>query len=253
MKSTSFNSRVLVTSIQPTASPASTPSAVTSMATGNPTSNASAARRARYVLRRTSATANAGQRAEFRPDHHRADHRHGRVGDDADRGDQARQTQERQESDVERGLLARPPGQFVPDHRVGGVACGLLLGAVGARRQDGVDDVQRDRPALLHAERLQRVDDLVGGLAGDVGGDLVAHRVLGGVAVYHQMGDAGIVGQGVDHRIGIPGAMIGRCSISTRKMQHCRAANLARLSRADARCSTVTCVAEFVLEGDSHA
>ena len=142
-----------------------------------------------------------GQRAEFRPNHHRTDHRHGRVGDDADRGDQARQAQECQESDVERGLLARSPGQFVPDHGVGGVSRSLLLSPVGTRRQDGVDDVQRDRPAFLDAKRLQRIDDLVRGLAGDVGGDLVAHRVPRGVAVYDEMRDAGVVGQGVDHRI----------------------------------------------------
>ncbi len=47
MKSTSSSSRMLTTSIQPTASPASTPIAVISMATGKPISSASAARRAR--------------------------------------------------------------------------------------------------------------------------------------------------------------------------------------------------------------
>ena len=125
MKSTSFSSRRLATSIQPSASPPSTPTAVTSMATGNPTSSASAARRARYVLRRTSATASAAKRPEFRPDHHRADHGHGRIGDDADCGDQACQAQERQEGDVERGLFAGPRGQLVPHHRVGRVPLGL--------------------------------------------------------------------------------------------------------------------------------
>ena len=125
-------------------------------------------------------------------------------------------------------------GQFVPDHRVGGVTGGLLLGAVGPRRQDGVDDVQRDRAALLHAQCLQRIDDLVGGLAGDVGGDLVARRVQRGVAVHHQVGDAGIVPQRVDHRIAdSAGAMTRKCSIFGTVVA-CgsgrRASNFARLS-----------------------
>src|SRR4051812_26084548 len=59
MKSTSDSSWVLPKEIQPTASPASTPSAVTSIATGKPTKSAAAARRERYIRRRTSATASA--------------------------------------------------------------------------------------------------------------------------------------------------------------------------------------------------
>ena len=59
MKSTSLSSRMLVTSIHPIPSPASTPRPVTTIATGKPTSSAIAARRARYLRRRTSATANA--------------------------------------------------------------------------------------------------------------------------------------------------------------------------------------------------
>ena len=59
MKSTSVSSRVLRSVIQPSASPLNTKAAVTVIATGKPTSRAIDARRARYIRRRTSATASA--------------------------------------------------------------------------------------------------------------------------------------------------------------------------------------------------
>jgi hypothetical protein len=64
--------------------------------------------------------------------------------------------------------------------------------AVRPGGQHGVDEVERDGAALLDAERLQFVDDVVGGLPRDVGGDLVAFRVLGSVAVYDEVRHARI-------------------------------------------------------------
>ena len=57
----------------------------------------------------------AGQRAELRPDHHRADDGDRRVGDDADRGEQGRQDHEGDERPGERRVLADALGQLVPD------------------------------------------------------------------------------------------------------------------------------------------
>ena len=74
-------------------------------------------------------------------------------------------------------LLAGAGDQFLPDDGVPGVAVGLLLGTVGGGGQHGVDDVEGDRPAAAQAERLEIVDDVVGTLSGDVGGDLVTRRV----------------------------------------------------------------------------
>ncbi len=201
MKSTSDSSRVLSTVIQPTASPASTPSAVTSIATGKPTSRAAAARRARYIRRRTSADGQRRQRTELGSHHHRPDHGHRRVGDHADRGDQARQAQERHVGDVERGLFARARRQFVPHHGVGGIALGLVLGPVRPRRQHRVDEVEGDRAAFLDPERLEPVDDLVGRLPGDVGGDLVPSGIECRIAVDNEVRRTGVGGQKVDHRL----------------------------------------------------
>ena len=59
MKSTSVSSRVLRSVIQPSASPPNTKAAVAAIATGKPTSSAIDARRAKFIRRRTSATASA--------------------------------------------------------------------------------------------------------------------------------------------------------------------------------------------------
>jgi len=67
--------------------------------------------------------------------------------------------------------------QFLPHDGVPGVAEGLFVGAVCRFGQHRVDDCEGDRAALQQAERLEIIDDVVGTLPGDVGGDLVAGRV----------------------------------------------------------------------------
>ena len=109
--------------------------------------------------------------------------------------------QEQQERHRQGGLLAGARDQFVPDHRVGGVALGLVLGLVRPRRQHRVEGVQRDRAAVLHVERLQFLDHVVGALAGDVGGDLVARRFQRGPRIQQHVRDAHLATQDVDDRI----------------------------------------------------
>jgi hypothetical protein len=99
------------------------------------------------------------------------------------------------------GLFPGSSGQLVPNHRIGRITGRFLLGAVGPCRQHGVDDVQRDRPALLYSQGLQGLDDVVGGFPRDVGGDLVTWGVQRGVAMDHNVCHAGIVGQRIDHGI----------------------------------------------------
>jgi hypothetical protein len=141
------------------------------------------------------------QRAEFGADDHCADDRDRRVGDHAHRGDHARDAQEREIRGGEGGFLASARDELVPDHRVGRLSLGLVLGSVRPRRQHGVEGLQRDGPALLEAERLEVVDDVVGGLPGDVGGDRVAFRFPRGVTVHDQVRHPRIAAEDVDDRI----------------------------------------------------
>jgi len=65
-------------------------------------------------------------------------------------------------------------GQFVADDRVGGIAFGLLLGAVRRGGYDCVEDVERNRSPPYEPERVELVDEVVGAFSRDVGGDLAS-------------------------------------------------------------------------------
>ncbi len=58
---------------------------------------------------------------------------------------------------------------------------------------------KRDRAALLDAEPLQVVDDVVGGFPCDVGGDLVTGRVQRGPSVDDDVRRTGVVAQDSHH------------------------------------------------------
>jgi len=55
-------------------------------------------------------------------------------------------------------------------------------------------------PRSLRPERLEFVDDVVGGLPGDVGSDRVALRFPRGVTVHDQMRHTRVAAEQVDHR-----------------------------------------------------
>ena len=118
-----------------------------------------------------------GQRTELGTQDHGSDDGDGGVGHHSDRGEQACQREKQDEGDRQRRLLPGTPDEFVPDHGVGRVALGLVLGPVRPRRQDGVEDGERDRAAMLHVEGFEILDDVVGAFARDVGGDLVPRRL----------------------------------------------------------------------------
>ena len=129
------------------------------MASGKPT--ASATRRAdgepRLALH--GGDAEAGDRAELRADHHRADDQDRRVLVDADRGEQPRQDHEGEVDAGELDVLRRPLLDLLPHHGVGRRAARALLDrscrAVGDLR---VDDLERDRAVVVDAELLEVVE-----------------------------------------------------------------------------------------------
>ena len=61
-------------------------------------------------------------------------------------------------------------------------------------------------PRSLTTERLEPVDNVVGRLAGNVGGDLVPAGIDGGIAVKDECVTPGLRSQKVDHRL----AQLGR-------------------------------------------
>ena len=177
------------------------------MATGKPTSSASAARRARSACRRTSATASAASGPNSGPT---------TIAPTTVTGESVTTPTAAIRHASDRNI--RKVTLSVESSRVRATSSSQTTASAGSpsarssARWARVDstvssDVQRDRPAFLHAQCLELLDDVVGGLPGDVGGDLVAAWVQGGVAVHHQVRDARIARQGVDHRI----AQLGRC------------------------------------------
>ena len=56
-------------------------------------------------------------------------------------------------------------------------------------------------PRSLTPNAFNACDHVVGGLPGDVGGDFVALRVPRRVAVHHQVRDARIAGQRINHLV----------------------------------------------------
>lgn len=146
-----------------------------------------------------------GQRTELRTHHHRADHRHRRVGRHADHRQQAGDGHETEEGRAEGGFLVGLRDQFLPHHRVRRVAGRRRHGPLGGIGQRGVDRVEHDAAGLLDAQRRQRRQHVVGGLARDVG----LHDISGGchrrAALHGDERGAGLDAQRLQHGVGSVG------------------------------------------------
>ena len=89
-----------------------------------------------------------GERAELRPDDHRADDQDRRVLVDADRRQQRRDDHEDQEDGGELDLLARPRLDLLPDDGVGRRALGVRIAASACSEMCESISTQRDRAVL---------------------------------------------------------------------------------------------------------
>ncbi|GAB3907703.1 hypothetical protein GCM10029964_106310 [Kibdelosporangium lantanae] len=117
-----------------------------------------------------------------------------------------RQREERLEGDAGLGLLAGLGQQFLPHDRVRAVAGRRELSAVDRVGQHCVHGFQRDTADVVDVEPAQLGHDDVGGLPRDSGLDDVTGAVDGAVdrdtSQQHQMRDACLRTQGVEHRFG---------------------------------------------------
>ena len=95
--------------------------------------------------------------------------------------------------------VRRHPG---PDHPVGAAARRQALSVEAALRQPRAHRFDVHAALVMHAEVLQRLDDVVRCLPGHVGGDEVAHRSKRGPSQDREATDGGIVGQESEHVIG---------------------------------------------------
>jgi hypothetical protein len=124
--------------------------------------------------------AEAGKRAELRPDHHRADDEDLRVLDDPDRSDESREDHEGQVAPRELGTLGRMRLDALPDHRVGWGTDGFTFCSASRGRDDRVDRLDGNGALGLEAELAKLSDDDARILPGDVGEEQVSSRPLGG-------------------------------------------------------------------------
>src|SRR5918992_396714 len=120
--------------------------------------------------------AEARQRAELGPYHHRAHDQDRRVLVDPDAGQQRGHHHEREERAGKLDVLVRARLDLLPDDSVRRGALGALDGDLGVLGELRVDLVERDRAVLRDAELAQPGDDDAGVLARDVGQDQVAVR-----------------------------------------------------------------------------
>jgi len=116
------------------------------------------------------------QRAEFRPDNHRAHHRHGGIGDDAHPGQQGGDGQEGQKRAGQRGVVTGPGFHLVPDDRIGRVPGCPLLRLPGVAGQRQVHLLDGDRTAVVEVEGSKAGEQVVADLPGRVELDQVAGR-----------------------------------------------------------------------------
>ena len=174
--------------------------AVTATAIAKPDAERDARRRAPSAVPPDRGHRQGGQRAELGPEHHRADDGHRGVGDDADRGEQARDGQHDHERHRQPGALPGAREQLVPHDGVDALARRGLLGAVGGVGHDGVQGLEHDPAALRAAQPAQGLEHAVDRLAGDVGLHDVAGRVHHRAAQPHDVHRARLAGQDVEHR-----------------------------------------------------
>ena len=170
------------------------------IATGKPTSSASAARRARSRRRCTSATASAASGPNSGPSTIAPT----TVTVESVTAPIAASRQARVRNitkvTVSVDSSAGPRDQLIPDHGVGRVALGVVLGPMRLGRQHRVEHFQRDRAPVLDVERLEFPDQIVGALAGDIGGDLVTLGFERGTGVQQQIGHPDLAAQHAEHR-----------------------------------------------------
>jgi hypothetical protein len=108
--------------------------------------------------------------------------------------------EEHQIRDRERRFLSGTRDQLIPNHRVGRLPFGLVLGVIGPAGQHGVEEPHRDRAAMVQVQRLEPVHNVVRRFASDVGRDLVARRLHGCAGVHDDVGDTGFAVEDVEHR-----------------------------------------------------